>query len=105
MRHEFELERTGAGRGGTLIWDSASGDLAGDLAAEMEQRIAAAEQDGYVVSHPYPTQYSVTDPRHDEGDFAVVLSAGFKVPASLADALARRHPAPAEDVFDVIPVY
>lgn len=102
MRHEFQLERTGAGQGGTLIWDSVSGALSGDLAAEMEQRIAAAERDGYVVSHPYPTQYRVKDPRHDEGDFAAVLGAGFKVPASLIDKL---PPAPPEEAFDATPIY
>jgi len=102
MRHEFDLERTGAGRGGTLIWDSVSGAVAGELAAEMEARLAAAERDGYVVSHPYPTQYPVADPRHDEGDFAVVLSQGFKVPASLVDKL---PPAPPEEPSDIIPLY
>ncbi|MEL0081928.1 MAG: hypothetical protein VW985_02665 [Gammaproteobacteria bacterium] len=54
------------------------------------------------MTHPYPTHYEIKNPRHDEGDFALVLSQGFKVPAALADKL---PPFPPQGVFDVHPLY
>ena len=87
MRYEFNLTRTGVGDGGTLSWDSATGELSGELAAEMEERLSGAEQDGSVTSHPYPTEYKLTDPRHDPGQFAVVLGCAFAIPQSLRAAI------------------
>ena len=87
MRYEFNLRRTGVGEGGSLSWDSVTGVLSGEMAAEMEERLSGAEQDGYVISHPYPTEYKLTDPRHDPGQFAVVLGCAFAIPESLRTAI------------------
>lgn len=83
MVYEFYLTRTGVGENGSLTWDSVAGTLAGELAEEVESTLGAAEQLGYITSHPYPTHYDLKDPRHDPGEFGLVLSRSFVIPESL----------------------
>ena len=83
MRYEFNLIRTGVGEGGTLIWDSIAGTVSGELAEEMESDLCSAEEKGYMTGHPHPTHYDMKDPRHDPGEFGLLLSVSFVIPDEL----------------------
>jgi hypothetical protein len=68
----------------------------------MEMARAACDA-GYVVTHPYPTTYSIdADALRSRRDMALVLSTRWLVPAELQDAMPMP---PLGDEADVIVVY
>ncbi len=74
-------------------WDAEAGLFRGSGAAEVEGLIAHAMREGVVISHPYPSPYEITDPRHKAADLAVVLGQFW----ILSRELARVHPEPPPD--------
>lgn len=76
-------------------WDPDTGEVGGEGAEQVRNLCLAAVKDGYVVSHPYPMEYSIQAPLHQPSEMAVVLGQYWKLEADLLIA----HPAYDKDTF------
>lgn len=54
-------------------WDGDTGEIRGPSATPVCDMLNDAVKQGYIVSHPYPTSYDITDPYHCAAELAVIL--------------------------------
>ncbi len=66
--------------------DFETGDVGGRDAVRVVSLCEAAMEDGYVVGHPYPTSYDITNPFINIQELAVVLGQHWKLDGKLIDA-------------------
>lgn len=66
--------------------DFDTGEIGGKDAALVVSLCEAAIADGYVVGHPYPTSYDITNPFIDIKELAVVLGQYWRLDGELIDA-------------------
>ena len=72
-------------------WDVERGELRGRDADKVLRLIDSALKDGYVVGHPYPTSYDITDPLRKVSEMAVLLGQEWHLPDELSSAYPFRH--------------
>jgi hypothetical protein len=60
-RHQQPLE---------FEWDAEKGELRGRDADKVRDMAALAQKEGYIVGHPYPTAYDITDPLRKASEMA-----------------------------------
>lgn len=61
-------------------WDSENGTLTGPGAAHLQLLIDSVLEQGYMVGHPYPTSYSMTDPLRIPEEMATLLGMYWHLP-------------------------
>jgi len=66
--------------------DFETGDVGGRDAAHVVSLCEAAMAEGYVVGHPYPTSYDITNPFINIQELAVVLGQHWQLDGKLIDA-------------------
>lgn len=66
--------------------DFETGIVGGRDAARIVKLCEAAIEDGYVVGHPYPTSYDITNPFINIQELAVVLGQHWQLDGKLIDA-------------------
>ena len=66
--------------------DFETGEVGGEDAARVTSLCKLAMADGYVVGHPYPTSYDITNPFLKIDEFAVVLGQYWRLDGKLIDA-------------------
>lgn len=66
--------------------DFETGDVGGRDATHVVSLCEAAMAEGYVVAHPYPTSYDITNPFINIQEFAVVLGQYWRLDGKLTDA-------------------
>jgi len=65
--------------------DFDTGEIGGKDAARVVSLCEAAIADGYVVGHPYPTSYDITNPFINIQELAVVLGQYWRLDGDLID--------------------
>lgn len=73
--------------------DFETGDVGGRDATRVVSLCEAAIADGYVVGHPYPTSYDITNPFISIQELSVVLGQYWRLDGKLIDA----YPKPESD--------
>lgn len=81
--------------------DFETGDIGGRDAARVVSLCETAMVDGYVVGHPYPTSYDITNPFLKIPELAVVLGQFWRLDGKLIDAYPKIE---SEDGSSDIPV-
>lgn len=66
--------------------DFETGDVGGRDAERVVSLCEAAMIDGFIVGHPYPTSYDITNPFIDIQELAVVLGQFWRLDGELIDA-------------------
>jgi hypothetical protein len=66
--------------------DFETGDVGGRDAARVVSLCEASMEDGYVVGHPYPTSYDITNPFINIQELALVLGQYWRLDGKLIDA-------------------
>lgn len=66
--------------------DFETGDVGGRDAERVVSLCEAAMRDGFIVGHPYPTSYDITNPFIDIQELAVVLGQDWRLDGELIDA-------------------
>jgi hypothetical protein len=66
--------------------DFETGDVGGRDLARVVGLCEAAMEDGFVVGHPYPTSYDITNPFINIQELAVVLGQYWRLDGKLIDA-------------------
>ena len=66
--------------------DFETGEVGGKDATHVVRLCEAAIADGYVVGHPYPTSYDITNPFLKIPELAVVLGQFWRLDGELIDA-------------------
>ena len=66
--------------------DFETGDVGGRDAASVVGLCEAAMKDGFVVGHPYPTSFDITNPFINIQELAVVLGQYLRLDGKLIDA-------------------
>lgn len=70
-------------------WDPITGELRGEDAALISDRVESAIRSGGVTGHPHPTAYKVADPLHSLAEMAVILGNDWLLSPDLASAYPR----------------
>lgn len=92
MKIELELNNKQGKTEGDICYDSELGIVLGSLANVLSQMIDDALEDGYIVSHPYPTSYDILDPLHNPEELVLIISQRWHVPEALASYLPAIEP-------------
>lgn len=66
--------------------DFETGDVGGRDAARVVGLCVAAMEDGFVVGHPYPTSYDITNPFINIQELSVVLGQYWRLDGELIDS-------------------
>lgn len=66
--------------------DFETGDVSGRDASHVVSLCEAARAEGYVVGHPYPTSYDITNPFINIQELSVVLGQYWRLDGKLIDA-------------------
>jgi hypothetical protein len=81
--------------------DFETGDVGGRDAERVVRLCEAAMMDGFIVGHPYPTSYDITNPFIDIQELAVVLGQFWRLDGGLIDAYPK---AESEEGSSEIPI-
>lgn len=66
--------------------DFETGEVGGEDAVRVTSLCKVAMADGYVVGHPYPTSYDITNPFINIQELTVVLGQYWRLDGDLIDA-------------------
>jgi hypothetical protein len=64
-------------------WDAERGEVRGQDADKVRAMALSAVKGGYIVGHPYPTEYDITDPLRNVSEMAVLLGQEWHLPEEL----------------------
>lgn len=72
-----------------FAWNRGAGTFEGPAGAYVGELADQCARLGMVTSHPYPTAYPCTDPRHNPAHLAAILGQYWRLPDELAEHLPR----------------
>jgi hypothetical protein len=79
-------------------WDAESGQVRGPDSSTVLHLVSIAVKNGGLTGHPYPTEFTITDPLHNISEMAVVFGNDWL----LSPDLAKAYPSAPQD--DDLPV-
>ncbi len=87
MFRTYSLEPlNGVGPALQFEWDPSTESVRGEGADYVRAVAAHAQQVGYMLGHPYPTPYSITNPLSTPAELAVILGNVWRLTEDLAAA-------------------